>query len=80
MSKETLEDLDENFRAWKAEREDEMESGDFTPEEIGQDFVDTLDMIFGRKNVFVVDENTDFSESSEMTKRMKKLIKKGGDE
>tara|TARA_Y100001951_G_C11079239_1_gene150420 strand:- start:213 stop:431 length:219 start_codon:yes stop_codon:yes gene_type:complete len=44
------------------------------------DLVGTLDMIFGQQNVFVIDEKTDFSESSELTKRMKKLTKKGGDE
>ena len=40
-----------------------------------ENLVQTLDMIFGEENVFVVNDSTDFSEKSDLTKRMKKLLK-----
>ena len=39
-----------------------------------ENLVQTLDMIFGEENVFVVNDDTDFSENSDLTKRMKKLL------
>lgn len=40
-----------------------------------KNLVETLDMIFGQQNVFIVDEKTDLSENSPLTKRAKLLLK-----
>ncbi len=40
-----------------------------------KNLVETLDMIFGQQNVFIVDEKTDLSENSPLTKKAKLLLK-----
>ena len=40
-----------------------------------KNLVETLDMIFGQQKVFIVDEKTDLSENSPLTKRAKLLLK-----